>query len=98
MTSAAHQSVITAPPGGIATRGAGAITGRIVVRTSPRAGRARVSAGYEGATDRYQVLGSAAGLDHEQIVEILSTDPGPDEYGNPAPARLPSKTSRKKDR
>lgn len=77
----------TAPPGGVLTRGVGAITGELEL-VALAGGRARVR--YAGAQDVYTVTGTVPdGWSEQQVVAHLAADPGPGADGNPAATRLP---------
>lgn len=71
------------PPGGIMTKEVGAITGAVEAWIEDDQVRIR----YEGALDTYTV-GEAAGRDLDQIVRLLSVDPGSDSAGNPGAATI----------
>ena len=73
------------PPGGILTRQAGAITGPVELDV-PDSGKVRVR--YAEAGEWYTVSGRRGRLSPAQVVALLSSDPGLDDDGNPAPSRL----------
>lgn len=67
------------PPGGIMTTEVGAITGPVEVWLDEDHVRIR----YEGALDTYTVTGSVATRSLDDLVTLLTRDPGPDQYGKP---------------
>lgn len=83
-TAEPQSTVVETGPGGIMTDDAGAITGAVVVTTTPTSEGTTVQAAYEGALDIYVVTGSpvTTELGHDQIVEHLVSDAGVDEAGN----------------
>ena len=76
----------TTPPGGIMTREVGAITGEVEAWLEGDHARIR----YFGALEDYTIIGAAQGRAIDDIVEILTTDPGLDSYNNPATVDLTS--------
>lgn len=66
------------PPGGIMTREVGTITGPVELFIEDEKARIR----YEGALDVYTVPGEVNGRSLQEIAQVLTTDPGIDEYGN----------------
>lgn len=79
------KKTFTAPPGGVMTDEAGAITGE--VEAWLEGGSCKIA--YVGALDTYTVTGKpddGAGID--EIVAALAADPGPDETGNPGSTSL----------
>lgn len=80
-----------APPGGVMTAEAGAITGDLVLAVEPVAeGRLQVLVSYAGAAEWYRVSGGpvSAGADPARIFAWLVRDPGHDPDGNPRPTSL----------
>lgn len=75
---------IIAPPGGIAARGVGSVTGDVQVWLD--GATARVA--YVGAEESYAVQGSARGMTLDQVAATLATDPGMDADGNPGASSL----------
>lgn len=76
-----------APPGGVATDEVGAVTGDLQLRTAPAnaPNAVQVQVAYAGSSDWYGVVGSPVPADEadlKALVERLSADPGPDEFGN----------------
>jgi hypothetical protein len=69
----------TTPPGGIMTQEVGAITGDVEVWLGGEHAQIR----YRGADDTYTVRGTTGGMTIDQIVQLLSSDPGVDQYNNP---------------
>lgn len=70
------------PLGGIMTREVGAITGPVEVWIDPaHADTALIR--YDGAEDVYTITGTTNGRSFDDIVTILTTDPGVDADGNP---------------
>lgn len=92
MDSRRHTASFTAPPGGVMTREAGAVTGDLEAWLDERhPGTVRVR--YAGATEAYTVSGSAPGLTLDEAVARLSTDPGLDADQNPASTSLEAPAS-----
>ena len=78
----------TAPLGGVMTDEAGAITGDLELVDIANE-RAHVR--YVGATDVYTVTGNVPqDWDEAKVTAHLTTDPGNDEWGNPASTSLAS--------
>lgn len=65
-------------PGGVMTDEVGAITGTLEVWLEGEKARIR----YQGALDVYTIAGLTAGRSLAEVLEVLTTDPGPDEFGN----------------
>lgn len=80
---------VQAPPGGIMTRRAGAVTGPVTIGIHPDR---KVIVAYRGSDEWYRVVGSAADLTDDQIVAQLTRDPGRERGGNPIPAQLGAPT------
>ena len=78
----------TTPPGGIMTREVGAITGQVEAWLEGEHVRIR----YLGARDVYTVTGATQGRTIDEIVGILTTDPGLDQYNNPRTVDLTRQT------
>jgi len=78
----------TTPPGGVMTREVGAITGPVEVWVD--AGTVLIR--YVGALDTY-TLGDARDLSIDEVVAILGTDQGIDQYGNPRTGGLSAERS-----
>lgn len=80
----------TAPPGGVMTRQAGAVTGDLTCKVTPGGTHPRVQVAYTGSEDWYDVQGTpgAEVVDAETAAKVLSADPGVDGSGNPAATRF----------
>lgn len=86
-----RRSTVDTPTGGVMTEEVGAITGLVVITTSPSDhGGLDVTIAYKGARDTYSVVGSPthAGIRHNQVIDHLTSDQGTTNSGNPAPADL----------
>ncbi len=77
----------TTPSGGVMTNEAGAITGDVEVWINP-AHPEQLAIRYAEADDTYNVTGQVAGRSLDELVEILTTDPGLGGDGNPASSHL----------
>ena len=69
--------------GGVMTDEVGVISGPVEIRLDDDLVRIR----YEGALEWY-TAGPAAGRSLDELVRVLTTDPGVDEYGNPREVSL----------
>lgn len=62
----------------------GAITGPVEVWLEGPAARIR----YEGALETYTVTGAVLDRSLDEVLTVLTTDPGVDEFGNPRSTSL----------
>lgn len=79
-----HKAAFTTTLGGVMTREQGAITGDVEAWIDGDLLRIR----YAGAEDVYTVDGAVAGRTLDQMVTLLTTDPGVDADGNPKTVEL----------
>lgn len=86
--SAAIVRTFEAPPGGVLTRQVGAITGQVEVTLGRVGSRTVAQVRYASADEWYTVAGPAGALTIAEVVQRLTSDPGVDDDGNPAPSRL----------
>lgn len=79
-----NSSKITTEAGGVITDEVGAVTGDLVVSTNPSDGKTTVTVAYDGAKDVYTVKGSPLGavVDHDTVINHLTTPAKPDSVGN----------------
>ncbi len=83
----AERRAFTTPTGGVMTREVGAITGDVEAWINPQHPD-QLAIRYAEADDTYTVDGAVQGRSLDELIILLTTDPGLDPDDNPATTHL----------